>query len=118
LIDLTPATDAVQYCNYAGDNLPGPRRPDPDDGSFDGQPVCEGGSPLDFNNNTVFDRVRLERQRLMFGLNYRFEVLMLGGQFITDIVDPEDAQNSNEDEADLAGENRQWAIVLELGGVF
>ena len=60
LVDLTPATDAVGYCNYAGQNVPG--NTDPNAGQAastavnDGQPVCNGGSPLDFNNNVVFNK--------------------------------------------------------------
>ncbi|MEZ4223398.1 MAG: hypothetical protein R3B13_20800 [Polyangiaceae bacterium] len=117
LVDLTPATDAVGYCNYAGPNVPGNgdiNKP----GQFDGQPVCINGSPLDFNNNVVFNKARLERQRLMIGLNYRYEMVMVGGQFITDIVDPADAQNSDSDSEDLKGEDRQWTIVLEAGAMF
>lgn len=117
LVDLTPATDPVGYCNYAGPNLPG--NPDPNKpGTYDGQPVCNGGSTLDFNNNSVFKKVRLERQRLMFGVNYRYEMVMVGGQFITDIVNPADAQNSDQDSKDLEGVPRQWTIVLEVGTMF
>jgi hypothetical protein len=116
LIDLTPATDAIAYCNYTGNNVPG--NADPDKTVYDGQPVCNGGSPVDFNNNAVFDRVRFERQRALVGLNYRYEMVMVGGQFIIDLVEPEDAQNSNSDAALLAGEDRQWSVVLELGTAF
>jgi len=118
LVDLTPATDPVGYCNYAGANLPGNPDPSKPSGQFDGQPVCRGGSPLDFNNNVVFKKARLERQRLIFGLSYRYEMVMLGGEFITDIVDPEDAQNSDQDKKDLKGVPRQWTIVLEAGAMF
>jgi hypothetical protein len=114
----------VGYCNYSGQNVPG--NPDPsktDNGQnvYDGQPVCNGGDTTDFNNNTVFDKVRLERQRLMFGVNYRYEMVQLGGQFITDIVDPADAQTGSgaeQDKKDLAGEKRQWTMVLEIGAMF
>lgn len=119
LIDLTPATDPVGYCNYGGQNVPG--NPDPSKTINDGQPVCTGGSPLDFNNNVVFDQVRLERQRLIFGANYRYEMVMFGASFITDIVDPADAQagsNAEKDKKDLAGEKRQWTLALELGTIF
>jgi hypothetical protein len=61
LIDLTPATDAIRYCNYAGQNVPGntdpaalQENPNGRRQRDDGQPVCNGGSPLDFNNNVVF----------------------------------------------------------------
>jgi hypothetical protein len=116
LVDLTPGTDALGYCNYTGPNVPG--NPDPSRPAQSGQPVCNGGSPLDFNNNTTFDNVRLERQRLIAGLNYRYEMVMVGGEFIMDIIPPEDAQNDSGDKAALAGEDKQWTIALELGAIF
>lgn len=144
LIDFTPGTDPVRYCNFDGVNVPG--NPDttredktpgadgqPSQQVFDGQPVCAGGSPLDFNNNAVFENARLERQRIMFGANYRYEMVMAGFQFITDIVDPADAQKGGDtttivtgpgqtdevsDSEILADEDRQWTIVLELGTIF
>ncbi|HEX9622121.1 MAG TPA: hypothetical protein VF989_18375 [Polyangiaceae bacterium] len=122
LIDLTPATDAINYCNYTGNNIPGNQDPaeTTSDGGplYDGQPVCNGGSALDFNNNAVFDRVRFERQRLLVGVNYRYEVVMVGAQFITDILKPSDAQNDESDKELLEGEDRQWSLVLELGAAF
>jgi hypothetical protein len=135
LVDLTPETDAVGYCNFSGINVPG--NSDPSKAINDGQPVCNGGSPLDFNNNVVFDNARLERQRLIFGVSYRYEVVMFGIEFITDIVDPGDAQAGNEttrvpvqdrngvwsmqsvsDSELLKDEPRQWSLVLELGAMF
>jgi hypothetical protein len=80
--------------------------------------VCEGGTPLDFNNNTVFDPVRIRRQRLLAGLNYRYEMVMVGGQFIMDLVPPADAQVDADEEAALEGEEKQWTLVFELGGMF
>ncbi len=132
LIDLTPATDPIGYCGFTGTNVPGNpdlTREDKTPGAdgtpvnhiYDGQPVCNGGSPLDFNNNVVFNKARLERHRMMFGLNYRFEMVMVGGQFITDVVDPADAQvgeGAAQDKKDLKGEERQWTLVLELGAMF
>jgi hypothetical protein len=124
LVDLTPGTDASGYCNYTGSNLPG--NPDPEKQSmsanptpvYDGQPVCDGGSPLDYNNNVVFNNVRLRRQRLLFGLNYRYEMVMVGGEFITDLMPPADAQTKSADKRDLKGEDKQWTLVLELGAMF
>jgi hypothetical protein len=132
LIDTTPATDPIGYCGFSGPNVPGNPDlgrddknpslpggiPDSADQVYDGQPVCDEGSPLDFNNNVVFNKARLERQRLIFGLAYRYENAMIGGQFITDIVDPADAQNSDDDARALEGEDRQWTLVFELGGMF
>lgn len=122
LIDFTPATDAIDYCNYTGNNVPGNadpnKRTSENANVYDGQPVCNGGSAADFNNNSVFDRVRLERQRLLVGVNYRYEVVMIGAEFITDLLSPSDAQNNDSDKALLDGEHRQWSLVLELGAAF
>ena len=122
LVDLTPATDAIQACNYSGPNVPGNPDNDKSNGSgghaYDGGPVCEGGQPYDFNNNTVFDPVRLRRHRLMIGVNYRYEMVMVGAQLITDLVAPENAQVDDKSKAALAGENSQLSFVLELGAMF
>jgi len=125
LIDLTPGTSAQGACNYGGQNVPG--SPDPakthtnPDGSvsnvYDGQPICRGGSPRDFNNNAIFEPVRVHRQRLLFGLHYRYEMLLAGAQVITDLLSPADA-NSGQNAADLSGEKRQSTVVLELGAMF
>src|SRR4051794_13050148 len=49
LIDTTPATDAVGYCQTRGPNVPG--NGDPNKTVYDGQPVrAKNGSPIDFNN--------------------------------------------------------------------
>jgi len=80
--------------------------------------VCASNVPNDFNNNVVFSPVRLQRQRLHAGLTYRYEMVMVGGSFIFDLVDPADAQTDKEDKAVLEGEPKQWAMVFELGGVF
>ena len=125
LIDLTPATDAIQACNYSGAAVPG----NPDDGKttlpngqgshvYDGGPVCKGGQPFDFNNNTVFHPVRLRRHRLLAGVNYRYEMVMVGGQFMMDAVPPADAQPDADAKKYLAGEDKQFAFALELGAMF
>lgn len=115
LIDMTPGTDALRYCNYAGQNVP---RANGESGPYTGQPICKGGSPLDFNNNVVFKPARLERHRLIFGLNYRYEMVMLGGQFLVDALPPADAQNDAADKAILKDESRQWTMSFELGAMF
>ena len=121
LVDLTPGTNAAQACGYAGDNVPGnadPNKVSANSGNgYDGQQVCRGGSPRDFGNNVVFDPVRLHRQRLLLGANYRYEMVMAGAQLITDLLSPSDA-NSGQNKTDLANEARQWTVVLELGVVF
>jgi len=139
LVDLTPGTDPLQDCNYTGPNYPENPDPDPDkEGAYSGQPVCNGGSSQDFNNNRVFDKARLERHRLILGMNYRYEMVIFGVQFITDITDPGDAQVGNNvtqvmeatddgtvtdttevsDKDLLANEPRQWTMVLQLGTMF
>ena len=118
LIDLTPGTDALRYCNYAGQNVPGNTDPDKSKTPNNGQPICKGGSPLDFNNNAVFKSVRLQRHRLIFGLNYRYEMVMIGGQFLVDAIPPADAQTSEQDKQDLKGEDRQYTLSFELGAMF
>ncbi len=142
LVDLTPQTDPLGYCNYAGDNIPGNWDSEKTytgdalegDPLYDGQPVCLGGSREDFNNNVVFDVARFERQRLLFGLNYRYEMVMVGMEFITDLVSPADAQTGGDttvirdasgqvvdeisDAELLEDEPNQWTIVFELGTVF
>jgi hypothetical protein len=123
LIDLTPGTDALGYCNYAGNAVPPQAKevPDANDNPadvYDGSPVCAGGQPYDFNNNVVFDPARLRRHRLIGGLNYRYEMVMVGGQFMMDLVPPADAQPEEASKAALEGEARQYSFVLELGAMF
>jgi hypothetical protein len=122
IIDLTPATDAVQACNYSGSAVPG--NPDPNkttstgEHAYDGSPVCRGGQGADFNNNAVFDAVRLRRHRMLFGLNYRYEMVMIGGQFIMDLVPPSSAQPDANNSKVLSGEAKQYSFVFELGAMF
>jgi len=82
---------------------------------YDGQPVCNGGSPLDFNNTFVFDAVRLKRQRLIVGGQYRYEMVFLGVQYITDLVDPAAA---NGDDRDLKGVPKQYTVAVNVGALF
>ncbi|HEX2882212.1 MAG TPA: hypothetical protein VHO25_21980 [Polyangiaceae bacterium] len=115
LVDLTPATDPLGLCGFTGPDVPGTPGAD----QFNGQPQCAGGTSNDFNNNVVFDEVRLRRHRLMFGANYRYEIVSVGAQFITDLLSPFDAQKSGSAEkAHLAGVPKQWTLVLELGAHF
>ena len=123
LIDLTPATDAIAYCHYQSSGTPPTPKQVPDSSGnlvdvYDGSPVCNGGQPYDFNNNVVFDPVRLRRHRLLFGVNYRYEMVMVGGQFAMDLVSPADAQVDEDDADDLEGEPKQYGFMLELGGMF
>jgi hypothetical protein len=127
LIDLTPGTDPLGYCGFSGSDIPNATN-NSNAESFDGQPVCRGGSSLDYNNNAVFSQANLERQRFLFGLNYRYEVVSLGVQYLTDLVDPASAQNSEQDKRDLAvcsdgdvnceSMPRQWQLGIEIGAHF
>lgn len=137
LVDLTPNTDSVNLCNYAGPN--NPATPDPSkNGSngqpfYDGQPVCATGSSADFNNTVVFDQVRLERHRLNFGLQFRFQMVKFSGHFIKEVGDPielnkpeppNDAQGNprpNVFGPDANGGNelkQQWTIAFDIGAQF
>jgi hypothetical protein len=139
LVDLTPNTDAVQQCGYQGDNSPA--SPDPDKAPhFDGQPTCTGSS-ADFNNNVVFDPIRLTRHRINFGAQLRYQMLHFGIHAITDVVpvaeanqeqievlDPTDPNNATtitlnnfEDDPRTKGDDsvsNQWTIAIEVGAVF
>lgn len=118
LIDTTPNTDPVGLCGYQGPNIPGtPGTPVPSQGGdkpYDGQPVCDGGTPLDFNNTFVFNEVRLQRQRIIAGANYRFEMLSVGLQYLTDLASP---ASVNGDE-DLEGVPSQYTVSVQLGAIF
>jgi hypothetical protein len=125
LVDTTPKTDPLGYCNYTGANIPGNSDPNKfTDGNdpkgtrfYDGQPNCQGGSPLDFNNTFVFEQVRLQRRRLIAGLHFRHEYVYVGGQFMTDIGDAKDISDKKE-KIDLSGEKSQNSFVIELGAFF
>lgn len=114
VVDFTPAENALQSCGYAGPNQPGtPGAEEP----YDGSPVCApGGNVDDFNNNRVFDPVRLQRQRLIFGVNYRYEILTVGGQLMLDVFDPEKL-NKKEAEA-LEDGHSNTAFSLQIGAQF
>ncbi len=124
-IDLTPGTSAIGACGDSSQNVPGnadPKKRFTDAAGqvhdvYDGQPVCSGGSDRDFDNDVVFSPVRVHRQRLIFGLNYRYEMLTVGAQFLTDLLNPSDA-NSGSNKTDLEGEARQWTLAFELGATW
>jgi hypothetical protein len=114
LIDSTPNTDPLGYCNYQGQNVPGTETATP---PHTGQPICTGGSPDDLNNTKTFDRTRITRHRLVAGLSYRYEMVVLAGQFITDVVDASDA-NTDAEAAALKDVPRQSIIALQIGTAF
>lgn len=120
VIDFTPNESALQGCGYGGSNVPGT----PGSNDFDGSPICDpAGSVEDFNNNQVFDPVRLQRQRLLFGLNYRYEILNVGAQVMADVFNS--AVNLNDDEAEVfqkekdeGGNVGNFAFSLQVGAQF
>jgi hypothetical protein len=121
LIDTTPKTDALGACGYSGTNQPGNADPSKVTGGsqyYDGQPVCaQGGTPLDFNNNIVFQNVRVQRQRIILGASFRFESVFLGGHFMTDLKAPEDVGGRDNKEK-LAGVPKQTTLAFEVGAHF
>ena len=106
VIDSTPNVDAVDQCGFTG--------PDP----VTGQPTCNNSYPNgaaangDFNNNFVFNKVRTERNRGIVGLDFKYEMLHLAGQFLFDLTDP-----TGENQQFL-NNTRQWTISLEAGVYF
>ena len=117
VVDFTPATDPFVACNYGGVNAPG--QAPAVNGQYSGQPICNNnGQVWDFNNNRIFKPARLRRQRLLLGANVRYETVMFGVELITDLVSPSDAQSGNASKSALAGENRQYTGVFELGMMF
>jgi hypothetical protein len=132
LIDFTPNTDPVAACGFTGTNTPAAKNPP---GPYqDGTPICSHGSGDDFNNTGVFKAVRLTRHRLDFGLQFRVQLVKLGVHFVTDLVNPEDANqgqdyelktpvlnNSNgalATENEFKGVTKQWTIGVDLGTIF
>jgi hypothetical protein len=98
-VSLTPNVNPLTACGYEG-NLPS------------GQPNCRNGPASNFayNEDTTFANVRNHRDRGIIGVNYRYEILYLGGQFLVDLVDP------HSEDSELTG-SRQWTLSFE-GGVY
>lgn len=114
VVDFTPATDPQQACGFQGPDQPGT----PGASLGDGGPVCSGGGVTDFNNNAVFDPVRLNRQRLFFGANYRYEILTFGAQMSVDVIPPERGQNTETERRALTGAPSQTQFTLQVGAAF
>jgi hypothetical protein len=104
IIDLTPNVDPLQQCGYAG--------PDAQTGA----PTCRNklsngaDNNGDFNNNVTFDKVRVQRNRGILGVNYKYEILYLATQIAFDLTSPHDWDPTLTDA-------RQWTLSFE-GGVF
>jgi hypothetical protein len=83
--------------------------------------------PADRVNDASFAPADLERQRLLIGTSYRYELARVGAQLMTDLIAPAAAQNDAADEAALSCSDssdncrpapRQWTVVVELGAAF
>jgi hypothetical protein len=102
VIDSTPNVDPIDQCGYTG--------PDP----VTGQPSCTKGpgSSSDFNNDFTFARVRVQRNRGLVGMAFRYEMIHLAAQFLFDLTDP-----TSENQAFL-NNTRQWTLSFEAGVFF
>lgn len=129
VVNLAPSVDPIQACGYAGTNVPGNTNPNVPPGgvggTYDGSPVCThklsngAANNSAFNNLTTFNKAVFKRWRAIVGVDYRFEVLYLAGQFATDVTDP---NTENADSLGTSGTNgwnaKQWTISLEAGVFF
>ena len=107
IVDLTPNVDPLQQCGYSG--------PDPKTGA----PTCrnkltQNGGTIDnsgdFGNNVTFEKVRVQRNRGIIGVNYKYELIYIASQIAFDLTSPAD-ENPGLTDA------RQWTLSFE-GGVF
>jgi hypothetical protein len=133
LIDLTPNTDASNYCGYKGTKTPYNTTATSGGGSGiatgqinDGQPICSTGTSADYNNTVVFNSARLNRHRLYGGLQLRIQMIELGGQFMMDVVDPGAATSIDSTTLQqvyngtnpYSGVKRQMTMAFDVGAVF
>ncbi len=131
LVDLTPNTDALSYCGYKGANTPANK--DPNKTYQDGQPICSRGSAssADFNNTAVFAPVRLNRQRLDVGMQWRVQMVKFGAHFVTDLMSASDANSGADNQVTVKkadgtssttnrfdGVEKQWTVAVDIGAVF
>jgi hypothetical protein len=107
-VDLTPNTNPLVACGYTGQNAMG----EPNCANKVPQPG--GGTQSnasDFNNNTVFNKVRTDRHRGIIGFSYRYEVLYLASQFLFDLTPPSDENPG-------LTATRQWTLSFAGGVAF
>ncbi len=108
LVDLTPGIDAFHEC------MPDPSRP---------TTTCSPDhSGYDYENNATFVKLRMMRQRLNFGLQLHYQVVMLTGSFAFDVVDPQSLSNDAphdliQSDGNVAsrGIGRQWTVSFNAG---
>lgn len=135
LVDLTPGSDALASCGLVGTNVPGSDR----DGAaaasgagpsvYDGAALCQGGAEAgaDLQNSVSFGEAEVRRQRVLLGVSYRQELLLVGLELITDLVRPHAAQADGAVatflRCDARGSEcrpspRQWTLAMQLGAAF
>jgi hypothetical protein len=118
-VSLTPNTDPLKQCYQNQNPNAPPTLPNgqPNCGNIPntpGQTIVNNG---DFNNETTFQQVRTARHRGIVGMNYRYEILYLAGQFLFDLTPP-NAENPPLSTPTGASQPRQWTISLEAGVYF
>ena len=98
-VSLTPNVNPLTSCGYEGNMATG-------------QPNCRNGAgTLAFNDDVTFLNIRNHRDSGIIGLNYRYEILYLAGQFLVDLIDP------HSEDSMLTG-SRQWTLSFEAGVYF
>lgn len=113
LIDFTPGVDALAACGYQGQNVPGTPAATP---PYTGESICST-QVRDSNNNHLFDAARMSRQRLVLGLMYRYEMIVLGAHLMPEIAKPEKT-NSGAEAAALQGVPGQTTFGFQVGVAF
>jgi hypothetical protein len=132
-VDLTPGTAPLLDCGFVGANVPGTTAgtASADSGApagvFDGSALCETPGLADFASTVSFGQAVVARQRVLLGLDYRYERLDVGAELITDLLAPGDAQSDSNVkralECDVNGERcasspRQWTVAVVVGTEF
>jgi hypothetical protein len=120
VVDLAPNADPLSECGYEGTNVPGnPYAKAP----YTGAPVCKtklangADNNAAFNNDTTFDKANIKRWRGIIGVNYKFEVLYLAGQFATELGDLNGENGGATGPLGGAGA-KQWSTSFEAGVSF
>jgi hypothetical protein len=135
LVDLTPGVAPLSACGFAGTNVPGSDRSEAAASTgappnvFDGSPLCRNGVDAgnDFANTVSFGDAEVQRHRVLLGVSYRQELLVLGAELITDLLRPDAAQGDaavaallrcDASGADCRPSPRQWTLAMQLGAAF
>ncbi len=124
VVDGTPAVDGLKNCNArpptdkeiaAGDDG-GFRCQSGGAGSPLGPPDAKANAAkLDMNNNMVFNRVRLRRQRLFIGLAFRYEIAHILLHAMTELADPSAGADGDTEKARFSSMAKQWTFGMMTG---